>query len=383
MQEEVNLVTTEFPAATAQPKPKKRHRDRDGVYVRGKKFWISYVDGLGRSRKESTNAPTLQQARMIRAGALMAAENRRRFGIVEPSKDTFNNVIPKYLDYQRARVSAGSYDRESGIIDQHLSPCFGSMKVCQIRKKDVENFVTEQGTKTLGNSTIRNQLGTLKHFFAFCVEQELIALNPAAGVKGPKAPPMRVRYLQPAELRVVLENCPTWLQPIVGLLAFTGMRRGEVLGLRVLDVDLANGCVTLRQTKNGESRTVWLNVMAHKVLCSAMQAGAKPTDHVFAGKKMTPNNVSIRFLRVCRDCGIENFHLHDLRHTAASWMRMSGADLQDVQKVLGHRTLAMTQRYAHLSPKHLSGVAKTLDAAFGSELQALPMLQLGAGTGAN
>jgi hypothetical protein len=74
--------------------------------------------------------------------------------------------------------------------------------------------------------------------------------------------------------------------------------------------------------------------------------------------------VSLAFLRACREIGIANFRLHDLRHTAASWMRMSGADLQDVADILGHRDLQMTKRYAHLSGGHRLASVKRLDTVF-------------------
>jgi integrase len=80
---------------------------------------------------------------------------------------------------------------------------------------------------------------------------------------------------------------------------------------------------------------------------------------------ITPENVSLAFLRSCRKIKINDFRLHDLRHTAASWLRMSGADLQDVADLLGHRDLRMTRRYAHLSPAHLSAAVKRLDGVFG------------------
>lgn len=352
---------------TSKPKGCSRKR-RGGVFVKNGKFWISFTGTDGQRRMEPTAAPTLTQARAIRQAELEKAEQQRRFGRTEPTKDTFSDVVPKYLDYQRARVTAGSYEREKGILAMHIEPHFGSMRVSQLKKRHFEDYMTKRLNSEASPASVTKELNTAKHLLSYCVEQELIEFNPAKGVKAPKAGPLRVRYLQPAELAVLLKACPQWLAPIVGLLVFTGMRRGEALNLRMMDVDLASGNVTLRETKNGDSRIVWLNDLARKALCAAMRPEAKPTDRVFKGDSITPHNVSLAFLRVCRKCSIEDFHLHDLRHTAASWMRMGGADLQDVAAVLGHRTLRMSARYAHLSPKHLSGVVRTLDAAFGPEL---------------
>ncbi len=211
------------------------------------------------------------------------------------------------------------------------------------------------------------ELNILKHLFNLAVEWELVPQNPAQGMKMPRVPAGRVRYLQPSELHSVLKACPHWLQPIAGLLAFTGMRRSEVLGLRWLDVDRKGERIMLPQTKNGDGRIVWLNTLACQVLDSIPKNGAKPTDRVFpASDEVSPENVSLAFLRACRKLGIADFRLHDLRHTAASWLRMSGADLQDVAELLGHRDLRMTKRCSHLSPAHLSAAVQRLDGVFGT-----------------
>jgi integrase len=124
----------------------------------------------------------------------------------------------------------------------------------------------------------------------------------------------------------------------------------------------------LPQTKNGEARVVHLNATACRALDSIPRNGRKPTDPVFAGEQVSPENVSLAFLRACRKVKVTNFRLHDLRHTFASWARMSGGDLQDVAQLLGHRDLRMTNRYAHLSSAHLGIAVGRLDGIFGPQL---------------
>ena len=79
---------------------------------------------------------------------------------------------------------------------------------------------------------------------------------------------------------------------------------------------------------------------------------------------MTPENVSLAFLRACRSVKVSDFRFHDLRHTAASWMRMKGADIHTVALILGHKDLRMAARYQHLSPAFLSDAVKLLDGAY-------------------
>ena len=130
-----------------------------------------------------------------------------------------------------------------------------------------------------------------------------------------------MRYLQPTELKVLIDVCPGWLRPIVAIAVTTGMRRSEILGLRWLDVDQAHSRILLPQTKNGEGRIVYLS--PHALVVVQSLPGGGPLDYVFPDVR--PDYVTGAFKRACGHAKIEDFRFHDLRHTAASWMRMAGA----------------------------------------------------------
>jgi integrase len=136
---------------------------------------------------------------------------------------------------------------------------------------------------------------------------------------------------------------------VVALAACTGMRRSELLGLRWLNVALENGGVMLSRTKNGQGRTVYLNQTAKIAIRSlSTSAAMRATDFTFQG--LTGEQVSMAFARVCRALDISDFCFQDLRHTAASWLRMNGVDIHTVAQLLGHKDLRMAARYQHLSP---------------------------------
>jgi integrase len=340
---------------------KTKNRDRDGVFIRRGSYWISFIDSQGRRKQRKLKGVTsLTTAKSLRAKELENAEKARLLGYTPPTKDTFGQFVTRYLKYQEARLTPAAYTRTKGIVEAHLEPAFGTMQLSQIRRRDVQAYMTDRLAE-VAVETARKEFFVLSHMLTLAVDWELIPANVAKSVELPKAPAGRIRYLQPTELHAVLAACPEWLRPIAALLAFTGMRRSEVLGLRWLDIDRKGERILLSQTKNGDARTVWLNTLACDVIDS-LKAGA-PTDAVFASD-ITPENVSLAFLRACRRVKINDFRLHDLRHTAASWLRMSGADLQDVADLLGHRDLRMTRRYAHLSPAHLSAAIKKLDGVF-------------------
>ena len=354
----------------------------DGVYTRGDRegYWISWIDAQGRRRFRKTNAQSLTQARTARASELVRVEQAKLLGFAPPGRDSFEDLAARYLSYQKARLTAKAYEREKGIVGNRLKPFF-AVKVAALRRVDVQRYVTARSGKASPYS-VQKELNALKHMLRLAVEWEIIPVNPAQGIKTPKAPAGRVRYLQPTELRTLLEASPEWLRPIVAMAALTGMRRGEILGLRWLDVDMVNHRVLLPQTKNGEGRIVYLNESASAVVRSLpFGAGTKSTDPLYGD--VTPEQVSVAFVRVCRKAKIEDFRFHDLRHTAASWMRMQGADIHTVAQLLGHKDLRMAARYQHLSPAYLAEAVGRLDGVFGdlryqsvTEKKALPEAEL-------
>ena len=140
--------------------------------------------------------------------------------------------------------------------------------------------------------TITKELNVLKGFFSWATAHDLIPYNPAAKVKGPQVPAGRVRYLQPTN-STPFGRLPRLVRPIAGLAAFTGMRRGEILGIRWLDVDLNGGRVLLPQTKNGDGRVVYLNRLAGDCIRPQWHSKARPLDHVFPTvENFTADNVS-------------------------------------------------------------------------------------------
>ena len=359
---------------------RKLKQKRDGIYQRGDRtgFWISWTDAQGRRRCRKTDAQNITQARQIRAAELMRVEQARILGFTPPGEESFADVAMRYLKYQKARLTTKAYDRERAIVDLHLKPFF-NCALAGVRRQDVQRYITQRS----GNASpysIQKELNIIKHLLRLAVEWELIPFSPAIGIKSPRVPAGRVRYLQPGELRALVTACQVWLRPIVGLAAVTGMRRSELLGLRWLDVDLSQGRIMLPQTKNGDGRIIYLNDIARAILSSLVRPESHDgTDKVFEG--VTPGQVSVAFARVCGRLKIADFRFHDLRHTAASWLRMGGADIHTVAQLLGHKDLRMAARYQHLSPAFLSDAVRKLDAVFGGlceNLEASEVLETGA-----
>jgi integrase len=164
-----------------------------------------------------------------------------------------------------------------------------------------------------------------------------------------------VRFLTDEEEARLAAELPAADWGLVTVALHTGLRQGEQFTLRWEHVDFGTGILTVPRAKSGEARRVPMNDTVRTLLGALPSrlrsswvfpstTGSTPLD--------TQNFLNRSFLPALRRAGIADFHWHDLRHTFASRLVMKGADLRTVQELLGHKTLAMTLRYAHLSPAH-------------------------------
>src|SRR6185437_7222954 len=119
--------------------------DADGIYTRGDRpgFWISWTDAQGRRRQRKTNARTLTQAKLARSAELTRAETAKTLGFAPPGEETFAEVAKSFLAHQKPRISAAGYERERGIVEDHLQPFF-NQPIRGIRRLDVQRYVTKR-----------------------------------------------------------------------------------------------------------------------------------------------------------------------------------------------------------------------------------------------
>jgi integrase len=172
----------------------------------------------------------------------------------------------------------------------------------------------------------------------------------------------RRRFLSAEECQKLIGFCNNDIRPIVVMALNTGMRKGEILHLEwVKNIDLRNGFISLDDTKNGEHRKIPINNAVREALRTIPRNLSIP--YVFYAPSTGKPYVDIRdaFARACKRAGIRDFHFHDLRHTFASQLVMAGVDLATVKELLGHKTLSMTLRYAHLAPSHRVNALNILD----------------------
>jgi len=141
------------------------------------------------------------------------------------------------------------------------------------------------------------------------------------------------------------------------------MRQGELMGLQWADIHLKDGYLILNKTKNGERRRVPLSGKALGLLKQHSKIRRIDTTLLFPSDRNPLKPIDLRkaFFNALNAAEIDNFKWHDLRHCTASYLAMNGASLAEIAEVLGHKTLDMVKRYAHLSDGHVSSVVESMN----------------------
>lgn len=300
-----------------------------------------------------------------------AMREGRHFRTSEAKRRTVGELIDRYLrDILPTKASSRKQQAQYAWWKEQL----GALTLADLTPALIADYrdrlaqgVTPSGKKATPATQVR-YLAALSHALTVAVrEWGWLEDNPMRKVRRPTEPRGRVRFLSDAERKALLTACREsenrLLYPVVVLALATGARQGEILGLRWQDVDFGRGVARLEQTKNGERRALPLTGHALKVLREHAKIRRLNTALVFpSASGKTPASLRKPWEAALRQAKIEDFRFHDLRHSCASYLAMNGATPSEIAGVLGHKTLAMVKRYAHLSDQHLSGVVSRMNA---------------------
>jgi integrase len=315
--------------------------------------------------------PKLSDAKkwaQIREGAVLEG---RHFQISEAKKYTLTDVITRYMREVLPQK------RASTIPDQARQLRWWKTQLGHALLADVtpaliaecRDKLTRDKAKPRANATTVRYMAAISHVFTVAVrEWQWCDDNPVRKISKPKEPRGRVRFLSEDERQRLLDSCKVSRNPhlytIVVLALSTGARRGELLNLCWSDVDVKRGTLTFHQTKNGERRAVPLTGYALEVLTQHARVRRLDTSLVFPDSTgIRPLGIREAFEYAVKRARITNFKFHDLRHTFASYLAMNGASLMEIAEALGHKTLAMVKRYAHLTVAHMHSVVERMNRA--------------------
>src|SRR5437773_2527982 len=260
----------------------------------------------------------------------------------------FNEFAEMYLEREGPLLKSIRTERNRVLA---WAREFGNRPLGQITREEIEAWRRERMT-TSRPATINRDLSRLRRMFSLAVEWGLLEESPMQGITFLRANNARTRYLSLEECQRLIANCiAPHIRALVGVALHSGMRLGEILNLRWYDLDFASGFILVRDSKNGESRHVPMDATLFALFRAYPHRPS--TDLVFSSSS-GGHIVDVRtgFQNACKRAGVIDLHFHDLRHTFASQFVMSGGDLYILKEILGHKSITMTQRYAHLSPTY-------------------------------
>ena len=322
------------------------------ITKRGKTWYIDYYCG-GKRYREAIG-PNRKVAEHVRAKRHVDIAEGRFLDVKKSSTSTFDDIAALFLDYSRSNKL--SFERDERCV-KLLREYFGGMFLDHITPLEVEKYKSAR-RKLVGPATVNKELACFKTMFSKAVVWGMTADNPVKKVSMFREPPGRVRFLSHDEIRRLLSESADHLKPILIVALFTGMRKSEILKLTWKDIDFDHRLIYVRNSKNGTAREI---PMASEVVAVLRNVPALRS-RVFTGIENKPvSSIRTGFDNAVKRAKIADFSFHDLRHTFASYLIMNGVELVTVKELLGHKSINMTLRYAHLSSAHKGHAVETLD----------------------
>jgi len=331
-----------------------------GVFKKGDNWYIDYY-AFGRRKRERIG-PAKRLAETVLQKRKVEIAEGRYLDIKRKKKVGFEAFAEEFIALH------SKPNKKSWISDVYnlraIAPFFKGKNLYEISAQDIERFKATR-SKQVKPATVNRELATIKTLFNKAVAWGKLEESPAKGISFLREPASRMRYLEKEEIAKLLSNCSEHLRPIVTIALFTGMRRGEIFGLRWQNIDFYRGIIYLLDTKNSSKREVYMNDLVKNALSEIQRHPDSP--YVFCSDDGKPrHDIRKSFWTALRKSGIANFRFHDLRHTFASQLVMSGIDINTTRELLGHKDIRMTLKYAHLSPSHKKRAVEILSEQIGT-----------------
>lgn len=338
-----------------------------GVFERPKgsgRWWVRYHDEHGCEHRESVGPKGL--AIQVYRKRKTEIRERRFFPERIRRRDiTVSEMIRDHLDREKGK--ARSY-QDMTRFGRNWTEALGGKALRQVAPGDVERYAAKR-RESVSEQTVAHELSFLRRVFSVAIRDDLADANPVKGLV-PTPRNQRVRYLGDEEEAALTAALDAVSQDLVRFAIHTGLRQGEQFGLRWEWVDLQNSVLRIPTSKSGKPRTVPLNDVARKILRRQPRRlrcpWVWPTHSRKGGATPGRNHINTRnferrvFVPALQAASIEDFRWHDLRHTFASRLAMAGETVQTIAELLGHASVQMALRYAHLSPGHLRAAVERL-----------------------
>lgn len=335
-----------------------------------------YRDANGKRRSAGTFD---HKPKAVRAASTREAEARRRMA-ADP--EAYKRPWGEWADdwWEARNVAASTLKVDAYRRARYLDPEWASVPIGSIRKHDIEDWAARLRRQGSGPASVRRTVALFSLSLVAAVDKGIIDANPAAGVvkKLPAEPPEPDRYLTRGEYAAIRAHLPTTDDQLTAdLLVYTGMRWGELAGLHWHRVDLERGSLVVAETYDDSTSTMkpfpkgkrtrdlplvpFLVDLLERRQETARVSGGCGLPHgsgrcrsalvltTDRGAPLRNSNWSPVWRDAVERAGVGHVRIHDLRHTAASWLLQEGIPLAEVGRFLGHKSLQTTERYARLA----------------------------------
>ena len=358
-------------------KRRQRGRGEGSIYQRKDGRWVASMVLEDHSRKYYYG-----QTRKEAHEKLKNAQHKYEQGILATGPQ---QTVKQYLEYwledvHKAKIRLGSYDAYRTILDSHILPELGHIRLQKLTTQLVQSFYDRKQKQGYSASRVRAIHAVLHRSLEHAKRIKLVGSNVCDGVELPRSEQHEIQPLTPEQARLLLQKVHEHhLEALLTLAISTGMRKGEILALRWHDVDLQIATLHIHRTlsymahygfQEGEPKTaksrrkislphfVIESLMRHHALQleAKLQADEIWEDHdlVFPNKRggfIVPMTLANHFTRLLAEIGLPHIRFHDLRHSAATLLLSMGVPARVVQEILGHSSFSTTMdRYSHVLP---------------------------------
>jgi len=320
------------------------------LFKRGKVYWVEYE----RHDRQSLKTKDKAKALIIYNQLKRKDERKKKAQVLGESSLTLGSFAREYLEWSKTEKSPNTHRADRLALDKLLADNeFGAdILLAKIDTRSLEKFMGRlkaTGIKEVSRAVYYRHL---RAAFSKAVRWKYLEENPFRDIKEPRSVKKEPRFLSAEEIdRFMAAETDPHFKRFWKICQWTGLRRQEVLSLTWAHINLVSGHINVT-TKGGQRRAVAILPPVAKVL-------AELKGHEGRFFPWHPDTVSHHFKKTAGRAGLQ-YRLHDLRHTFASYLVMSGNDLKTVQHVIGHKDIKATQIYAHLSQNHLDAAMSKL-----------------------
>jgi integrase len=327
-------------------------------------IWWTCISHNGRKFQKSLETSDKKLAKTIEAKIRTEIVEGSYFDNLAGRNKNFKDLMNRFITEYAPTLSENT-QRSYTTSLKFLMPFFKDSNLISITPKMISRYKVFRKSDGVKPATINRELAVLSKAFNLAVKEwEWAKDNPTSKVSRERENNARDRWLTIDEERRLLDNSPEWIEQIIIFSLNTGLRLGELSNLEWSRVNIFNKTIHINITKNGEQKTLPLNKIALDVLEKKFIVKSLKNDYVFKnsiGGKVNHNSLRNLFHKSLRKAKIDNFRLHDLRHTFATRLAQKGIDIYKISKLLGHKDIKMTQRYAHHCPDSLRNGVEILE----------------------